>query len=280
MSIRHKKYIYVLIAGLILLIAGISFSAAKNDTPAQTLEAGSYEAAVSRGLEYLRNNESKVSPLQWLMLDYLQRKFELDTYFSAATKTIKPPETEPDASDFRIHSRIAYPDKLVDSLPLDGASPMRQMMMAATHCDRIPLPQHFDELLRKNIEAGGYDLTHVAYSLERMQENGCPLPDKQDKQIREQVAGRIAALVTAPNTSPDLRYEAITFLMHMRRRDLVKPEWIDQIVAEQQSDGGWKVTKNAQASNDHATFLAVWGILEYSHSDARSEPVLRRIGNR
>ncbi len=280
-----KKFIWrrlFFVLALVLLVVGMmgfriyhtdSKNAAVTSAPHARLY---YQTAVQRGLDYLRDPSTQVAPMQWLLMDYLQRKFGLDSYFSATGKDIKPPTDPLDATEFQIHRRIAYPNQQINTLPMEGASPMRQMMMAATHCDHMPLPLEFDKLLQSNIDAGSYELTHVAYSLERMAENGCPLPDEEDTQMRQQVAERMVSLATDQETIPDLRYESIAFLMHMHRRDLVQPEWIDQIVAQQQSDGGWKITTGAQASSDHATVLALWALLEYINPDTPNEPVLRR----
>jgi hypothetical protein len=276
-SLIRKQFIsnkrQLLLAGLLALIVVGAISAFYYDRafPKRTVHP---EQAITKGLSYLRHTSDTVSPFQWLLLDYLQRKFELDPFFSASGKTIEPPTGRFDVVEFNIQTRIAYPDKLINSLPIEGASPMRQMVMAATHCDYIPLSPNFDKLLQKNIESGGYDLTHVAYSLERMKENGCALPAEQN--IRSLVAKRIAALITDKQTSRDLRYESVALLMHMHRRDLVKPQWIDQIVTEQQPSGGWKVNLSDEGSNDHATVLALWALLEYMNPDAPNEPVLRR----
>lgn len=235
-----------------------------------------YEVSVNRGLDYLDRTSDNVSGLSWLMLDYLQRKFDLDSKFSTKKHIIKTPTEEQDALEFQIHRRIAYPSELVDKLPLDGASQMRQMMMIATHCDHIPLPPDFERLVKQNIESGEYDLTHVAYSLERMKENGCSFPKDKDQQLRQQAAYGMKKLAANSDTRSDLRYEAIAFLLHMGRRDLIQKSWLDTLLSEQQADGGWKLSSSENKSHDHATVLAIWGLLEYSRPDVPAEPVLRR----
>lgn len=256
--------------------AALLISVMSNRVPEATVTTEQYEASIQKGLDYLNNNAGKVSGLQWLLLDYLQRKFDLDPVFGAGNRTIQPPATEPEATDFNIHRRIAYPDQLINRLPNSGLTPMRQMMAMATHCDHIPLPKDFKALLEQNIAAGGYDLTHVAYGLERLKENSCAFSLKEDQQLREQVALRMARLVTSPDITLDLRYEAIAFLMHIGRRDLVQRQWLDQIVSEQQATGSWQATAGADEPSDHATLVALWALLEYTRPNAPDEPVLRR----
>lgn len=273
-----KFFIFQRVALLVLVLAVVGAAGALLKIPAfpDGSKSMDYEMSITKGLAYLKNNQENVEYSQWFILDYLQRKYSLDEAFSAGNREISPPQEEESLQEFHVHKRIAYPDQLVNVLPLEGASSMRQMMMMATHCDHIPLPIDYEQLVRKNIQAGEYDMTHVAFSLERMKENNCAFPNALDRELRDDVARRMVDLAEDTTTKPDLRYEAIAFLMHMDRRDLVKAEWINQIVEQQQPDGGWKVNHEDSASNDHATVLALWALLEYSRPNAPNEPVLRR----
>ncbi len=230
------------------------------------------------GLDYV-DKSPDVSPVQWLLMDYLARKFELDSKFLAANRNFQLPTEPQAAAEFQTYRRIAYPDQLVDSLPSDN-DPTNRMVMEALHCDHIPLPADFTQLIQSNTDAGGYQLTHVAFSLERMNENGCPLPADQDQKLRDQLKVGMVDIIDNPNTDPetgtgpDLRYEALAMLMHIGYRDQVKQSWIEQIIKEQSSDGGWKNRFDATEDNDHATVLALWALLEYSQPGVASEPML------
>ncbi len=242
----------------------------------QGAAAEPYRAAISRGLEYLDTHAETVQPFQWLWIDYLQRRFNLDPKFAAANRTIPAGSDEQEQSEYDIHKRVAFPNALIDKLPYDSAEPGRQMMMAATHCDHIPLPHNFEDLLKRNLKAGGYDLTHLPYSLMVMAENGCGLAERDNQALLNPAANAIAKLAANPKTIRDLRYEAVMMLMHMGRRELVKPAWLDQMLREQQADGGWKLSADESDSNDHATMLAVWALLEYTQPDAPAKVMIRR----
>lgn len=242
-------------------------------------EKQQYEAAIGQGLSYLQANEASVSPLQGLLLNYLQRKFDLNTKFmefgasnASATATL----SQVDATDLKIHSRIAKPNDLPSSLPIQNAEPINLMMMYATHCDHLALPSNYNELVQQNIAAGGYSLTHAGYSLERMKENSCSFDTETDQTMRRSIESGMVLIVNNEDTSTDLRYEAIALLQHMGRPDLVKKSWFDTIIAEQKSDGGWSVASDQAASSDHASVLALWALLEVTRQDSAYEPVLRR----
>lgn len=235
-----------------------------------------YETAITRGLNYLDADAGDVSPLQMLIIDYLQRAYNLDPKFSASRRNIQPPVNEPDATDFRIFQRIITPDvTLPDSLPLDGASPLRQMMMLAAHCDHLALPSDFYALLKRNIESGEYDLTHVAFALELMSNNGCSLHDKQNEEIRSMTATGLTKLYARSDISEDLRYESVSFLLLLKRRDLVQTRWINQLSSAQRPDGGWAVLTADKQSSDHATVVALWALLQYARPAVPGTPIIR-----
>lgn len=237
------------------------------------------EIAINHSLSYLDNPgpKAKISPFQWLIIDYLQRAYQLDKKFSYDARGISPPAEEPDASEFRVYERIVHPNALVRQLPATS-NPMSQMMMAAANCDHIPLPDGFGDLMRHNLDAGGYPLTHVAYVLERLKELHCPLHAEDTKYLTTQSAQRIAAMVKNPTTSPDLRYEGMAFLIHMGRRDLVLAASLQEMIREQQPDGSWKRNTSDIRGDDHATTLATWALLEAGRPNVTGEPILRQPG--
>lgn len=259
------------IAGVIITVSVLVFILA-NYHHKQLSDQPTTDQSLTKGLNYL-DHSNKVSPLQWLLMDYLARKFDLDSKFLAANRQFQPP-TEPQATvEYQVYKRIAFPDQLVDTLPPSDNDPTNRMVVAALHCDHIPLPADFAQLLQSNADAGDYQLTHVAFSLERMNENGCPLPEDQDQKLRQQLKTGLLSIIQNSQTIPDLRYEALAMLMHIGFRNEVKQPWIDQVVREQSDDGGWQDRADSP-SNDHATVLAIWAILEYSRPDAPPEPML------
>jgi len=89
------------------------------------------------------------------------------------------------------------------------------------------------------------------------------------------LARHIAALVINPTTGPDLRYEAVAFLLHMDRRDLVQVKWLDQIATRAAAGWCWKyITGEGGAMTRH--HHGCWALLQTARPDAHDEPVLRR----
>ncbi|HEX2679229.1 MAG TPA: hypothetical protein VHM19_21410 [Polyangiales bacterium] len=236
-----------------------------------------YEAAIARGLSYLDASRAHVSSLQWLFVDYLQRKFGLDPRFAAVNTLRAPPTTGTEALHFRVHERIAFPDQLVDRLPLAEADPMSRVVMAAAHCDHIPVFAEFAAELEQMIARSDYDLTHAALALQLTAENGCAvLPAARVVAVRAELAQGMAKLAADPKTSWDLRYEALALLFYTGHAETVRSEWLDRIVSEQQADGGWLGDRAAPLSNDHSSVLAIWALLEAARPQAPRLPLLRR----
>jgi hypothetical protein len=233
-----------------------------------------YQASIQQGLDYL-DLSGQVSPLQWLLVDYLQRRFALDPRFSAFNRPIAVPGDAGAAAEFRVYQRIAYPAATVGSLPTTP-DPTSRLVMQAMECDRIPLPSDFRPQLSAQIDAGGYALTHMAFSLELMQENGCRLSD--DQLLETRLIPGLMDLAGRPSVAPDLRYEATAMLAFIGRGDLIQPEWIRQMALEQNADGGWP-GDGPGVSNDHATVLAVWALLAHTNPGRPNQPMLRRPGH-
>lgn len=274
----------ILIAFSIVLLFGAGFlvirERSSNQKTALTSQASinkkNAQAAIARGEKYLLNTFAQITPIQRLVLDFLHRKFNIDPKFSATTTPITQSENEQGTFiEFQAWRRIAYPDSLLSTLPKTDAGSISNVTVQAANCDHIPLPSNFDETLQQNAAKGTYYLTHTALSLKFMEENGCEISNKS-QQLKETVATDMVELINDPKTVADLRYEAIALLMYMGHRNLVKDVWIEQILTEQQNDGGWRQDLTVTSeSNDHSSVLALWALLEFTQPGATKEPMIR-----
>lgn len=231
--------------------------------------------AVTRGQEYLVNNLSTIKPEQRLFVDYLQRKFNLDERLGITKNPIlitENPVTYPQEIHFL--ARIAYPDKLVTIPPRNVVDGPTLTNIYSANCDHMQLPKAFWPTMSQNNEAGGYYLTHNALALAFIKDNGCQIPPTEGDLLSKTVDGMVK-IMDDPNTTPDLRYEAIAFLGLSGRSDLINSKWIDQLVSQQKENGSWVDGSDAQNS-DHTTTLALWALLEYSHPGTPYEPLIHR----
>lgn len=234
------------------------------------------QKAVIKAEKYLIDNLGVVAAEQRLILDYLQRKFDLDSKLSANTSPITV-RSDADNYPLEIHfiERIAYPEKLVTIKPRNVLDPMSWVTVYSANCDHTPLPKDFWTKVKQNYLQGGYEMTHIVLALSFMKDNGCTIPDEAEEIEREVIAA-MARLADDPATNADLRYESIAFIMLAGSYDTVKGEWIEKVLSEQRPDGSWSFTLNDGRSNDHATTLALWAIFEYKNPNKPYEPFIRR----
>lgn len=250
-------------------VAGYYQSKAALRKPQQAIQAANTpDKAAQQAEAYLLGSFDQVDPMQRLILDYLQRKFELIDDFSGEAKLITVQSKNADVQrEFNALIRIAYPDRLVSDLGPDPS-----LVTRAANCDHIPLPKDYSQQLQAQAEQGDYSLTHVALSVQIAKELGCnvALAEPLTNQARE----GITALINDKNTPADLRYECIAFLQYMGFKQDVKKAWVDQILTEQQPEGWW-ASGSTGATTDHATVLAFWALLEYTQPNAKNEPMIR-----
>jgi hypothetical protein len=252
--------------------AGNKSAAQKAD--GRPIPATELQASVDKATHYLQANLAQVEPYQRLLLDFLQRKFQLDSVFSGEVTPIVGYPEGIQATQYAAVERIAYPDNLVDTLPpLDTTTD--SMVAYAVNCDRIPFPDGYENTLNQNLKEGSYGLTHVVFAFDFIRDNGCTIPASWAK-IRHQALQGTLRYAGNANMSQDIHYEAIAFVLHDNLRTEVKPSWIRQIIHEQRRDGGWGGAANETVMQDHQTMLALWALLEYAHPDAEKEPLIQR----
>lgn len=271
---------YVISWGAVLTVRKLD-----HDNKTQTLRAqqaqrdsiSKEEKAISKAESYLRVEIRQVDPASRLILDYMQRKFKLDKELgkdgTVPITLTSDPRTYPNEIDYV--ARIAFPDKLVRVVPKTSPSGVSLTNVYGANCDILPLPADFWSVMEQNVSKGGYFVTHNALALAFIKDNGCSIPPSEGD-LQTKVNDALVTLADDPKTIPDIRYEAIAFLQLNGRYDLVQPKWIDQIVSEQQNDGGWSEQQSGTKPSAHATLLALWALLEYNHPNKPYEPLIHR----
>lgn len=235
--------------------------------------------SLRRGVNYLQARVTKIPSFERLMLDYLQRKYGLPQVFSASKTPITSPtkDQQEDPAQYQAFQRIAYPNSLVKSLPPAPDDNMSEMMLQAANCDHIPLPTHFVDTVNQNLAAGQYNLTHVAFALRLVTDNGCNyFSPEQTRAISDQTVQGMQQLTGNSNISADLRYEAAAFLYETGQSDLVSQSVLENIVAKQLPNGSWSQSGNDTQPRDHTTLLAIWALLAANDPNAPNEPMIRR----
>lgn len=270
--------------GVYTLLWGVVWVASldnTNDQPqtSQDRVLSSEETAIQKAEDYLEDSITMIEPMDRLPLAYVQRKFSLSKLLGP---DVFPIELRKDASSYpeEIHfmARVAYPDRLVGVPPREIDNSVTLINIYSANCDHMDLPDNYWPTIERNISAGGYHMTHVGLAFQLMRDNSCALPPFTEE-FQEAVNQGMIKLINNPDTTADLRYEAIAFLYLSDRGEMVQTAWIEKIIDEQHGDGGWSVEAGVGESNHHATILALWALLEYSRPETPHEPLILRPTN-
>lgn len=282
------RYLIIVGAGFILLYTGsFTYYAAVHRRQAVGLKARQQafqqlspaEQSIRKAQAYLEGSITQVKPVERLFLDYLQRKYKLDNKLGINGPPFdlsEDPRTYPE--EIHYLARIAFPDKVVTVLPKSPFQGLSLTNVYSANCDHLALPAEFWPVIKENMDKGGYFLSHNALALAFMKDNNCLLP-ANFASLPEQVQQGLISIAGDDNTPPDLRYEAAAFLSFISQKKLIQSKWIDQIIAEQRSDGSWSEEAKAGKPSSHTTVLALWTLLEYARSDTPEQPLIRHTVN-
>ncbi len=273
----------VLVAYFLLVGAGFIHNKIEHDKRVRALKTqqdkinnlSPAEKAIRKAALYEVHMITSAQAFQRLLFDYLQRSYGLQPELGVSKTPMTIPASGPSyPSELNYLARIAYPDNVIKVAPKDNPESISFTNIYAANCDNLPLPPNFWQIVEEEYQAGKYYLTHDALALFFMKDNGCALPTTADI-LSAQITTGMVNIVKDPTTIADLRYEAIAFLQLTGHRDLIKSEWIDQIIQEQMPDGSWSAVAGSKKSDDHSTLLALWALLQYSRPEVKYQPLIR-----
>ena len=237
-------------------------------TPTPDARAARLERAQTAALRYFATSVETADP-SWLSLfGYMHRRFGIDARLAsgASAHTVRDGVARPEV--YAIYRRIDDPEAQVDKAAIAALpTAIDRITASALHCDRIPLPADWVEILAKASRAGAYALTHAVLATEWTVENGCRT--RQDvtalhaEQVRllEQLIDQRATLASQYESATDLWIEAMAMLDYSGAGDRIRAAWIDDLLSQQRADGGWPRHPRATRSDPHATALALWVVL-------------------
>jgi hypothetical protein len=70
--------------------------------------------------------------------------------------------------------------------------------------------------------------------------------------------------------------EAVAMLYYIGAGDMVRKEWIEEMVRIQNDDGGWSRNPYQKRSDPHTTAVALWVLLEHLPAGAKRTPWIRQ----
>ena len=170
--------------------------------------------------------------------------------------------------ELRMFRRIADYNNSIRAEDLRRAKfELDRITLPALYCDRLDLPSDYLMVLEKGVSRGGYQLTHVLLAWIWIQENNCELelPDG----FIDDVYHANAALINTDPIVTDLELEAAAFLCLAGQSELIDDSFLEQVIASQDTDGGWGSSKRW-----HTTILGLLYLLHVEFPSDTYPPVL------
>lgn len=228
----------------------------------------SYSKNIDDAASYFKARGAYTQPSVGILFDYLGRKFGLNW---------QGPMIEGYLLGARNDYYLATLMRILDPqavAPFEFDSDARaQVMFPALYCDQRPISPSFYARVFWDSVRGGYDLTHAVLALEWARENGCITGEREWAALREEQIRRMLAETEREAGDDDLFFERLAFLFYVGAGEWVKPDWVERVAKAQRTDGGWGQVLG-EDSNDHASFLAFWVLLEAENPDAPDTPMI------
>jgi len=247
------------------------------------------QAAVDNGLHYIDSIGIAMHPINALLLDFLQRKYDLANKYSFAHnfgtwQTIRRQQAYASVwpylrlVDETAPSSFAQDVAYVSPTDRRANKGYEYVMLRAIHCDSLLiLPSYWMQLLEQS-EAGDYHLTHAALALQILYENNCTLPKLPknmatlQEQHKKQLNDVIAKNKALANT--DLMAEAMAILSYIFPSHRHKNADIRYLLARQRLSGAWHATAVHAHDNPHTSILVLWVLLQYLHPNKDFVPMV------
>lgn len=222
------------------------------------------DTALGLATSFVRSNISDLQADEFILLDYVQRRFNLAFIDNKLRQGYLDKWFRKDSSQTLLYQfrRLLIPsahkvDFSLVSHPIDSVSLM------ALDCSTWNDPGLFKSKLKQHKEEGGYYLTHGLLALQWALENKCLDADE------EEVANLLKELQNANlnfiqnSTAPqDEKFEAICMLYYSGYdRDSLN-DFIKVVQESQLKTGGWASSERSEIPSMHTTAFALWILLE------------------
>ena len=258
-------------------------------TPTSTTQPVSQELqqAINHAIIYLNQTEH---PIGLMMLNVIYRQFGIQEFKDTLQRydQLYASSTDPLIPIWR---RIAdYDTSAVKPEDFDAVTdPLNRLTIPALFSDRKSLPDDyvdqltnavatgFDDVSKStdsaNINDGAYLLTHVLLATIWLQNNNCSLqlPEGFTSDLYEMNA----ALIGDGSQVDDIQLEAAAFLYEAGQGNLINPNFVQNVMDAQFTDGGWFADQEAPYNTDwHPSVLALMMLLHVAHPATSHPPML------
>lgn len=134
-----------------------------------------------------------------------------------------------------------------------------EVSICALYCSQTPIDTNYLSILRQQAAIGNYSATHALLALIFLKKQGCLSPQIL-RSTNQLVLKKCKEQLLPPNDWTDLSVEVIALLQYYQPSKLYRKHLL-ALLNSQNSDGGWAMRPDTEASHTHTTILAVWALL-------------------
>lgn len=283
----------VLTALLLLRLPSAPSDTSVLPTPTSTAQPTNQELqqAINHSITFLKQTEH---PIGLMMLNVIYRQFGIAEFSDSLQRYDQLLASNPDPLS-RIWRRIAdYNNSVVQPEDFNSVTDqLDRLTIPALYSDRISLPD--DYLLRLTVamedgfisvsqssdgslNSGAYLLTHVLLATIWLENNNCSLQLPED--FTTNLYQMNAALIGDGSQVNDIQLEAAAFLYQAGQGNLINPDFVQNVIAAQFTDGGWSIKQNEPSKTDwHPSVLALMILLHVAYPDASHPPMIAPAPN-
>ena len=169
--------------------------------------------------------------------------------------------------------------RMVSRAELIWLQPYQRWILFALAPSKVDMAEEDRNALFNAEKHDGRDLTHQLFALVHFRRQVGPSTELGE--LIDRVCERIASENTTDCAVTDMYLQRVAFLLAAGRPDLVKPRWVERVIANQAGDGGWTQawfgvhpdhwTKcfAVAESDSHATVQALWLLHMVRHRHAQ-----------
>ena len=239
------------------------------------------QQAIQNAVTYLQPTDDAVG---LLMLNVIYRQFGVAEFSNSLQRYDQILADNPDPRT-RVFRRIAdYDNSIVQPDDFSAVTDqLDKITYPALYADRRPLPNDYLLQLQaamdtgffyaqQSVTSGAYLLTHALMATIFLHDNHSTLqlPENFTSALYEETA----MLIGDGSQVDDIELEAAAFLYQAGQGNLVPTVFVQNVLAAQNSDGGWSVTHGTDNSHWHPSVLALMLILHVAYPEPSYPPML------
>ncbi|MGC8737170.1 MAG: hypothetical protein ACP5UA_00830 [Candidatus Hydrogenedens sp.] len=244
----------------------------------KSLQKQELEKTRNKILDYIRKNKLYFRVEDLILLDYLQRRFNLPDEFSFNRSFVRIP-TSQDIKSLEIYGRLINYTGIHWKKPNQAESYIWLELKALFIDRREDCPDKITLIrqIKEQSKQGGYKTTHSALALSWFIEQEClSTSDNDVQQLINEVIHQIYSITLSISFPSDLKIEALAFICYLGKKKIINPEEIYHLLSFQRDDGAFSGTGiPSDGVNIHTTLLMFWLTHEFLNEDILfTEPMI------